>query len=83
MMEKARNTQQRRKIGDNADLFLSDPSVSFRLTCHYEGSHDANGQRCSFVDEGLGQKMSQCQHKGPQGDVIEPAGASVTDGQNM
>lgn len=59
---------------DNADIFLR--LVWFRLTGHYEGRHDANSQRGSFVDEGFRQKMSQCQHKGPKSDVVEPAGAS-------
>lgn len=64
-------------------IYSCDPLVLFKLTCHYEGRHDANSQRCSFVDEGFRQKMSQCQHKGPQSDVVEPAGASVSDSQNM
>lgn len=37
----------------------------FILTCNNKWSHDSNSEWCSFVDEGFGQKMAQCQHKRP------------------
>lgn len=53
-------------------------TLYFRLTCHNKWSHNPNGQRCSFVDEGFGQEVTQGQHKCPQCDVIKPAATSQT-----
>ena len=54
-----------RKLKCNVNIFPIAPQQSSTLTCHNERRHDADSQRCSFVDESFRQEVSQCQDKCP------------------
>jgi hypothetical protein len=42
------------------------------LTSDNKRCHHSYGDGSGFVDEGFRQEVTQRQHKGPQGDVVEP-----------